>query len=138
MSTSGGCGRRSMTPSRRNSSTPSGASAKCSKTGAEPGRAWSLSARLTAWYAGSAFALVAAVTGFLYWALARGLDREDAQLLADKVRVLLAVLGHEENPAAQRQEVEESQQAFQHSPVFVRIIRFDGTVSNETTGMAEA
>lgn len=109
-----------------------------SKTEAEPRRGWSLALRLTAWYAGSSFALVAAVTGFLYWALSRSLDREDDQLLADKVRVLLAVLGQDGNPAALRQEVEESQQAFQHSPVFVRIIRPDGTALAETTGMAEA
>ena len=46
---------------------------------------WSLAARLTAWYAGSAFLLLAAATGFLYWALVRNLDQEDDQHLANQV-----------------------------------------------------
>ncbi len=40
-----------------------------SKIAPDPSRRpWSLAARLTAWYAGSAFALVLVATGFLYWA----------------------------------------------------------------------
>ena len=49
-----------------------------------PGRmaqTWSLAARLTAWYAGSAFVLVVAATGFLYWASIRNIDHEDDQVL---------------------------------------------------------
>ena len=55
-------------------------------------RVWSLAARLTAWYTISAFALVFAATGFLYWASVRTLDREDDQLLGDRVRALRTVM----------------------------------------------
>jgi len=60
-----------------------------SKTGPRP---WSLAARLTAWYAGSAFALVLVTTGFLYWALVQNLDREDEQALRAPVRDMRALL----------------------------------------------
>ncbi len=61
-----------------------------SKTAPEPGgrRPWSLAARLTAWYACSAFALVLAATGSLYWALVASLDRDDDAYLAATVRAL--------------------------------------------------
>ena len=55
-------------------------------------RPWSLAARLTVWYVGSAFALVLCATGFLYWVLYTNLDREDDQFLADKVHILRALL----------------------------------------------
>ena len=56
-------------------------------------RPWSLAARLTAWYAGSSFALVLVASGLLYLALSRNLDKEDDQVLADKVNVLLFARG---------------------------------------------
>src|SRR6516162_4270259 len=75
-----------------------------------PPRAWSLAARLAAWNAGSAFALVLAATGFLYWASVSNLDREDDQLLGDRVRVLRAVMQNRPGDmAAIRQEVEEEE-----------------------------
>ncbi len=88
-----------------------------------PRRAWSLAARLTAWYTGSAFALILAVTGFLYWALTRSLDREDDQHLADKVRIIQTVL--KERPgdtAALREEAEEGWEASRHAQIDVRIV----------------
>ena len=54
-------------------------------------RPWSLAARLTAWYAGSAFLLLLGATSFLYWALVANLDREDDQILADKVHLLRGI-----------------------------------------------
>ncbi|MDB5313999.1 MAG: Heavy metal sensor histidine kinase [Gemmataceae bacterium] len=59
-----------------------------SKPGAEP-RPWSLAARLTLWYAGSAFALVLAVSGYLYAVLVRNLEREDDEWLAAKTATLV-------------------------------------------------
>src|SRR5436309_15202027 len=68
-------------------------------------RPWSLAARLTAWYAGSAFALVLATSGFLYWALEQNLDREDDQSLRDQVQALRGVLqSGPSDPAAVRRE----------------------------------
>ena len=100
---------------------------------------WSLAARLTAWYAGSAFALVLVATGFLYWALAASLDREDDASLADKVILLRALLRDRPDDAAGlRQEVEESAwAASQRLPLWVRILDEEGRPLQETPGMGE-
>ncbi len=98
-------------------------------------RAWSLAARLTAWYAGSAFALVLAATGFLYWAAVRNLDREDDQLLGDRVRGLHAVMQNRPGDMdAIRQEVEE-EDAHERTRVHLRILDARGQVVIETPGM---
>ncbi len=99
--------------------------------------AWSLAARLTAWYAGSAFLLVLGVTGFLYWALVSNLDREDNEILADKVHILRAILRNKpDNLAAMREEVE-WQTARQHITYWVRVLDEAGRVLLETPGMAD-
>ncbi len=107
---------------------------------ARPARrsSWSLAARLTAWYAGSAFALVLLATVSLYWALTRSLDREDDQLLADKVSVLRDVLSDRKaEPSAIVREVVESWQGRQHTQVYARIIGPGGDLVAETPGMGE-
>ena len=102
-----------------------------------PARPWSLAARLTAWYAGSAFVLTLAATGFLYWALGRSLDREDDRQLADRVRVLGGVLADRPGDAAAiRREVEGAGNSRQHATVFVRLFDADGRVVAESAGMA--
>lgn len=101
-----------------------------------PKVSWSLAARLTAWNAGSAFALVLAATGFLYWTLVGSLDREDDHLLADQVRVLRGVLV--ERPGdweAVRREAEEEFENRRHTQVYVRLLGDDGEVLVETPGM---
>lgn len=102
-----------------------------------PRRSWSLAARLTAWYAGSAFLLILAAVGFLYWMLARSLDRQDDNQIADQVRVLKDLLA--ERPGdlvAVRQEAEEEFQSRQHTRVYVRLLDAGGRVLVETPGMA--
>src|SRR6266545_2653196 len=89
MFTSADSARRPTTRSTRSSSTPSGGWAMSSKTAPDT-RPWSLALRLTLWYAVSAFALVLAATGYLYWALARELVREDDEWLAGKVAEIRA------------------------------------------------
>jgi two-component system heavy metal sensor histidine kinase CusS len=104
--------------------------------GRGPKAAWSLAARLTVWYAGSAFALVLAATGFLYWAFAANLDREEDQLLGDRVRAIRAVM--EKRPgdaAALRQEAEEEWEAHERTRVHIRIVDGAGNVVAETPGM---
>src|SRR3954465_10029221 len=76
-----------------------------SKSGPDAPRAGSLAARLTAWYAGSAFLLVLSATGFLYWALAHNLDREDDEFLTEKVRAVQAILDRDLDGDALRREV---------------------------------
>jgi two-component system heavy metal sensor histidine kinase CusS len=100
-------------------------------------RAWSLAARLTAWNASSGFALVLAATGFLYWASVNNLDREDDQLLGDRVRVLRAVmLNRPGDLEALRQELAEEWEAHQRTQVHMRILDPDGRVVVESPGMS--
>ncbi len=99
-------------------------------------RAWSLAARLTAWNAGSGFALVLAATGFLYWASVNNLDREDDQLLGDRVRVLRSVmLNRPGDLDALRQELAEEWEAHQRTQVHMRILDPDRRVVVESPGM---
>jgi two-component system heavy metal sensor histidine kinase CusS len=101
-------------------------------------RVWSLASRLTAWYAGSAFALVLAATGYLYWTSVTNLDREDDQLLGDRIRALRTVmLNRPGNTAAIRQEVEEEWEAHERTRVHMRIIDDAGQVIGETPGMSQ-
>src|SRR5262245_49048251 len=99
-----------------------------SKTGPEPlaakreKQAWSLALRLTVWYTLSSFALLLAATGFLYWALAHSLDREDDELLADKLREIHTVLReHPGDTTALRRELEAMGAAHESSRVKVRV-----------------
>jgi two-component system heavy metal sensor histidine kinase CusS len=114
-----------------------------SKTAPEPRparRAWSLAARLTAWYAGTAFALVLGATGFLYWALEANLDREDDESLADEARVLAAALRDRPGDLSTvRREAELASAARQYAPLYVRVLDYNhGLILAETPGMARA
>lgn len=96
-------------------------------------RPWSLAARLTAWYSGSAFILILAATSFLYWASVRNLDHQDDQLLGDRVRVLLTVLPKTPGDTAEiHREVKEEWEAHQRTEIHVRILDEEGQVIAET------
>ncbi|HWY87756.1 MAG TPA: heavy metal sensor histidine kinase, partial [Gemmataceae bacterium] len=100
-------------------------------------RAWSLAARLTAWYAGSAFALVLGATGFLYWALVANLDRKDNQLLADRVSELQWVmLNQPGDTAALRDKVGSEWDSQQRIRIHMRVMDERGQVLAETPGMS--
>jgi two-component system heavy metal sensor histidine kinase CusS len=105
-----------------------------SKTGAEP-RPWSLAARLTLWYAGAGFVLVAAVSGYLYGVMARNLVREDDEWLAAKASETLARAAARPGDAdALRQQVAPG--AFRvPEPLFLRIRTPEAAA--QTPGMAE-
>lgn len=99
---------------------------------------WSLAARLTAWYAGSAFSLVLMATGFLYWALSRSLDREDDQLLADRVRIVRDALREGNgDPSAVRPDVLETVEPRPYLRSYTRFLGRGGTTPVETPGMGE-
>jgi two-component system heavy metal sensor histidine kinase CusS len=99
-------------------------------------RPWSVATRLTIWYAISAFSLIAVATGLLYWVLIRNLDQADDRLLADKARVIGAMLlNRPDDEAAIRQEVEEAWKARQDTQVYVRILDARGQITAETPGM---
>ena len=99
---------------------------------------WSLAARLTAWYAGSAFVMIVSAVGFLYWVLGHSLDREDDNQIADQVRVLRDLLADRpDDLVGVRQEAEQEFQSRQHTQVYVRLLDANGRVLVETPGMAK-
>jgi two-component system heavy metal sensor histidine kinase CusS len=105
-----------------------------SKTGADP-RPWSLATRLTLWYAGSAFALVALVTGYLHVVMVRNLEREDDEwLVARTGMVLQRAEARPDDLAALRAEVAEGT-ARAAEPMLMQVRTPAGTV--ETPGMSE-
>jgi two-component system heavy metal sensor histidine kinase CusS len=110
-----------------------------SKPDGEPVAAtrWSLAARLTAWYAGSAFLLVAAVAAFLYAVLVANLEREDEQLLADEFQSVRALLGNSERLARLRQRLESETTTRQHFQFLVRVLDPAGSAVVESARMAE-
>jgi two-component system heavy metal sensor histidine kinase CusS len=102
-------------------------------------RPWSLAGRLTAWYAGSSFAVVAVATGLLYWGLVANLDSEDDEELADKVRILRGVLrDRPDDLTGLRQQAEWGWAARQYAQVHVRVLDDQGRVLLETPGMGQA
>jgi two-component system heavy metal sensor histidine kinase CusS len=103
-----------------------------------PRAGWSLASRLTAWYAGTAFLLILAATGFLYWVLVTNLEREDNQYLADKIRILRALLrDRPEDARALKQEAEWEWAVSQHAQFYVRILDESDQPIIETPAMSE-
>jgi two-component system heavy metal sensor histidine kinase CusS len=102
-------------------------------------RTWSLAARLTTWYGISAFVLIVAATGFLYWALVTNLDREDDEFLTDKVHLLQSLLSERpEDTRMLREEVEWEPAARRFGQVYIRILDGTGRLVLETPGMSAA
>jgi len=96
---------------------------------------WSIAARLTAWYAGSAFAMVLIATGLLYWALVVNLNREDDRFLVNEARELEALLLDRREAAAA--EIKAAWIARQFVQVGFRVLEEDGHVVMESSGMGE-
>jgi two-component system heavy metal sensor histidine kinase CusS len=104
--------------------------------GAPRHTAWSIAARLTAWYTAAAFSLVAIATGLLYWTLIENMRDDDQRRLADKVQVLQTLLRERgSNPEALK-EVEFEWGARDYEQVFVRVLTDRGETLVETPGMA--
>jgi two-component system heavy metal sensor histidine kinase CusS len=93
---------------------------------------------LTAWYAGSSFALVLLATGIVYLALVDGLARQDDASLARKAHALRGVLRERSTPIALRQEAEWAGEGLSHARVLVRILDANGKVLAETRGLSDA
>lgn len=99
-------------------------------------RPWSLGARLTVWYASSAFIIVFAATGILYLALVVNLDREDDQFLVDEIHILQSLIADRPQYVdAIKQEVEWESAARLYARVYVRLLGDDGRPLAETPGM---
>jgi two-component system heavy metal sensor histidine kinase CusS len=103
-------------------------------------RAWSLAARLTLWYAGSSFVLIAASTGFLYWSLTRQLESEDDQFMTEKVRIVRALLrGRADGPVVLPPGGGWGEEAGGSAASFyLRVLDADGAVLVTTAGMDAA
>ncbi len=102
------------------------------------GPTWSLAARLTACYAATSFLLVLLSSGFLYRVLVNNLDREDDEFLADKVRILQALLWEKPDDAqALRQEVEWERRASLPERYKLRVLDDGGTTILESPGMSD-
>ena len=100
-------------------------------------RRWSVTGRLSLWYAVSAFALLAAGTGFLYWVLVATLDAEDEEDIQEKVAVITKIMTEQPQDLAElKQEVEERPSVQRASPVLARVLQSDGSVVTETPGMS--
>jgi two-component system heavy metal sensor histidine kinase CusS len=81
--------------------------------------------------------LVLAATGFLYWATIRNLDREDDQVLGDRVRAVRAVMMKRPgDTSAMSQEVDEEWEAHERTRVHIRILAQEDKVVVETPGMS--
>src|SRR4051812_27668634 len=107
-----------------------------SKTAPDPsGRSapWSLAARLTLWYAVSSFVLIAASTGFLYWALIDKLEAEDDQFMAEKVELVRALLKNQSRSPVVLPGKEGA--GAESGLVYLRVLGADGRVLLLTAGM---
>ncbi len=108
------------------------ARAKRAGAGAVPSR-FSLAARLTVWYASTAFLLVLLATGIMYWVLVTNLDRVDDQFLHNEIRLIRTLLhDRPENAETLKNEVETE------SEVYVRLLDADGRLMAEAPEMDQA
>ncbi|MBI3664664.1 MAG: heavy metal sensor histidine kinase [Acidobacteria bacterium] len=99
---------------------------------------WSLAARLTAWYAGSAFLLLLVATGFLYWVLVRNFEDEEDQYLTEKINVVQTLLRDRAGDATVLEwEVQEESTTRPFVRVLVRVLGARNRLVAETRGMAE-
>lgn len=102
------------------------------------GRAWSITRRLTQLYVISTLLLLFLSTGFLYWVLARNLERENASFVANKILALRLVLNeHADNPSILSSEVELEPSAIQPARYYIRMLDASNRVAVETPGMRQ-
>jgi len=113
-------------------------SAEAKGAGPRPARAWSITRRLTQLYVVSTLLLLFISTGFLYWVLARNLDRESTSFVANKLLALRLVLNeHANNASILSSEVELEPSAVQPAKYFIRMLDAQNQVVVETRGMQE-
>lgn len=97
----------------------------------------SIALRLTVWYAVSAFILIVAATGFLYWFLATNLEQEDIDVLRDNLRNV-ALLARNATGAVSVQPYKEiGPTPTQSSQSYFRVLDINGRTILETPGMSD-
>jgi two-component system heavy metal sensor histidine kinase CusS len=96
----------------------------------------SLALRLSVWYAGSSFLLLAAGTGFLYWELVESSNAEDDQYIAEKANTLRKLISGRDFRTL-KWEVEGESSVRPAVEVLSRVFSSDGRVLVESAGMSE-
>jgi hypothetical protein len=89
----------------------------------------SLALQLSVWYAASAFLLLTAGTGFLYWELVQSSNTEDDQYLSEKVNTLRMLL-NERDFRTLKWEVEGESSVRPAVEVLSRVFSSDGRILN--------
>src|SRR5260370_1303811 len=107
-----------------------------SKARRHASRPGSLALRLSAWYAGSAFLLLLAGTGFLYWELVQSSNAEDDQSLSEKANTLSELLRQHDFRTLNWEGQGESA-VRPAGEVLSRVLASDGRMVVETAGMSE-
>src|SRR5436190_23474426 len=80
---------------------------------------WSLAARLTAWYALSAFGLILLATSLMYVVLAASFEAESDRYLADQIGDVKSILrSHRDMETRLFEGLREGASVRQHMPVF--------------------
>ncbi len=101
-----------------------------------PSRGLSLAFRLTTWYSVTAFLLVSATTGLLYFGVAASLRRLSEQLLADELDVCRALVRERSGDAhALREEAEIDSAIRKYEKFYVRVLDESGKPLATTPGM---
>ncbi len=99
-------------------------------------RSWSIAARLTVWYTGSAFAMILVATGLLYGELIPDFDREDDRFLVNEVKELRELL-LEPHGDHESEEGAAARIARQFVQVSFRVLGEDGAIAMESPGMGK-
>lgn len=99
-------------------------------------RRLSIALRLSLWYSMSAFALIFAATGFLYWVLESNLIREDTRFSRDELQNVRLILDHAE-PRQNALIGAPSDAVDIDRELYVRLIDASGKIVVETPGMAD-
>jgi len=101
-------------------------------------RPLSIAVRMTIWYALSAFLLIFATTGFLYWVLATNLEQEDVRVLEDNLNnARLMLRSAPPGLPPDRHEAEPAWSPEQRPQVYVRILDGNARTILETPGMSD-
>lgn len=99
-------------------------------------RPGSLALKLAGWYAASAFLLLVAGTGFLYWKLVQSSNAEDDQYLTEKANTIRELL-REHDFRTLKWEVEGESAVRPGAQLLSRVSSSDGRTLVETTGMSD-
>lgn len=99
---------------------------------------WSLALRLAVWYAFLCLVVIVFMLGLLDWLLARGLEQDDDERLADRIRIVRALLGGPDGVEEAKEEIEFEAHGLSGERIYTRIVDVGGNVVAETPRMAAA